>query len=172
MQKQSNTTLPISRKLTRERFEKLNQPGQPSGSTPFGRQVRELFLTPLSGIIASRLKHGWSLPRGNLGALLRQLDPDTLAFLALAPVLRAVDVPRDEDEEKSKARGVAFTEQIGRGFYARVELDRGLKHKLKVYRQDARYIRDKGPLRANHWPDRLPAYLFLSGQDGNRRLCP
>jgi hypothetical protein len=130
-----------SQELTRERFEKRIGRG-PVSSTPFGRELVASFLEPLAAIIAAKLGRGDPdspfaklqslIPRDDFGALLRQLEPGTLALMALAAVLPAIDVPCSEEEAFS--REMLFRLEIGRGFFARLELNRLLKSRLKADR--------------------------------------
>jgi hypothetical protein len=118
-----------------ERAERAeNKPGM----TPYRRGLGELFIEPLTAVIAAKLADEAKLPHGRFGTLLQNIEPRVLAALALAAVLPQIGRPLRPGDEASFKR--AIKEAAGELFYANVHLTESAKAaKTKEDRQRARW---------------------------------
>jgi DNA-directed RNA polymerase len=140
-------TLPLSRKLTNARFARRNRlkakdrkRGRVYCGTPLGTKVTaELFLGPLATFISGELEEKPPSPPGDLGALAYQLKSETLALIALAPLLDSII--RGWEGRDGKSAEMTLCKKMGEYLRDRLALEKLLTSDIPGDRVAAKKVR-------------------------------
>jgi hypothetical protein len=129
---------------------------RPFGATPVGRKVTsELFLEPLADFLSRKLEEKPEPPPGDLGSSIARLDPQTLALIALTPILDGCERNWNEFDDSDSAEA-AVCIKIGQYLDDRLALEKLETSDNKDDRRIATQIR-RG---------RKPALKFLEPEWG------
>jgi DNA-dependent RNA polymerase-like protein len=147
MNKPGTDMLAKSWELTEERFQRRNKKRTGKGrpriycGTPLGRKATaELFLKPLASFLSWELEDKPQPPPGDLGQVIYnyKLNPQTLALIALAPLLDAINRGWKGDDTESAA--MLLRMKIGRYLRDRLQLERLITSEDKEPRAKGRAV--------------------------------
>jgi DNA-directed RNA polymerase len=152
---------------TRERFKRQNRLKGRNlvyCGTPLGKRVLVEFIAPLADFLAGKLSEKPTKPPGDLGELLRPLDPQKLALIVLAPLLDSINRGWTGDDTDSAE--MLLVKKIGEYLRHRLIVEKLLTSEDKADRIAAKVIKKRGKrawrflsadwdsphyVRAGHW---------------------